>query len=190
MESIGIVGGDRHYTGPGLGDGPWKCPACNADQSGPIALGCQDCGAGTAQPYKAPAPAGNVGRSTDAGGTEGARAVPFALVKGDLDQAMMMYGLAEQWAATHDTASLAEAFVAGYALARQQHEARTMSAPPVTADLDRLAPEGKPRRTIVAALDYFKDQILSQRPEEIETGEWCSPEEVDQLIAQLQEEPS
>ena len=57
---------------------------------------------------------------------------------------------------------------------------------PTPHELTTLTPEGKARRTILAALRLFRDQILTQTPDEIESGEWCSLEEADALIAQLE----
>jgi len=78
---------------------------------------------------------------------------------------------------------LADAFVAGYTTATQ---GMNHSRAPVA--IEALAPEGKARRTIMAALDLFKDQILSQQPEEIASGEWCSVEETEALLATLRAE--
>jgi hypothetical protein len=47
--ATGHVGGPRHYQGPTLG--PllgWKCPACAAENSGPLDAGCSSCGSGSA----------------------------------------------------------------------------------------------------------------------------------------------
>ena len=63
-----------------------------------------------------------------------------------------------------------------------------LTSEPVTADIAPHAPEGKPRRTIIAALELFKDQVLRGAVEEISSGEWCSLEEVDLLIHQLKDE--
>jgi hypothetical protein len=38
---------------------------------------------------------------------------------------------------------------------------------------------------MVAALSLFRDQVLIGATEEITSGEWCSVEEVNQLIAHL-----
>lgn len=44
---VSPVGGSRHYGGPGLGEAvSWKCPACGADNTGPLGQGCQLCGSG------------------------------------------------------------------------------------------------------------------------------------------------
>ena len=42
-------------------------------------------------------------------------------------------------------------------------------------------------RTITAALELFKEQVLSANPEEVKSGEWLSAEEVDALIQRFKE---
>jgi len=86
---MGSVGGSRHYTGGGLGmEGGWKCPSCGAENSGPIAQGCQLCGAGRpGHRVDTPPPAPERSRSDDPG---------------------------EAWAEAHPHASLRDAFLAGY----------------------------------------------------------------------------
>jgi len=91
--------------------------------------------------------------------------------------------IAVVWASTYPNASLADAFRAGYELAMRQ----TMHTPPVTADTLAFAPEGKVNRTIRAALELFRDQVLREADEEIASGEWCSIEEVGALIEDLKE---
>jgi len=190
----GEVGGDRHYDGAGLGAfGVWKCPACRVEHTTPFEQGCPNCGAGVpgyhvGNPPPPPradqaAPAGNVHAH---GGGQVHPSAAFTAVREDLDRGMAVYAAAGAWGAAHEEASLAEAFVAGYQLAHQQAIAHTMQAAPVTADVEQLAPAGKARRTIVAALRLFKDQVLTQTPDEIESGEWCSLEEADALIQQLE----
>jgi len=169
---MGEVGGTRHYDGPGLGTGPWNCPACDAVNTGPIHLGCTTCSSGKPG-YKVTMPAV---WPADPEPKQFQERVPAS---------DPIYGAAERWAQQHPEAALEQAFIAGYQLA----QGVTLHAPPpVTADVASLAPEGKPRRTIIAALQLFKDQVLAEHPEEIETGEWCSPEEVDQLLVQLTKE--
>lgn len=169
---MGIVGGeDRHYSGAGLGSvHAWHCPSCRAEQVGDPAQGCASCGSGTAKAYKAP---------------ENEQPVTLAPLKrlGDAVGYATADTAAERWADLHPGATLAEAFAAGYELARAQ----TIIAPPVTADTLPLAPEGKAARTIIAALRLFRDQALGEAGEEIASGEWCSMAEVDQLIRELEE---
>jgi hypothetical protein len=112
----------------------------------------------------------------------------FEAVKTDMEQGQAILEAAMAWYGTHETASPIEGFMAGYHLAKQQYDARTLRLPPITADVEQLAPAGKSRRTIVAALKLFRDQVLAQTPDEIESGEWCSLTEIDALIQQLEVE--
>lgn len=175
---VGARGGEisaGHYDGPEAHQhAPWKCPACGVLNEGPLGGGCAHCGAG--QPgyhvgVQPPPPA--MAPPTDPQFRRGLEA-----------RAPLLLPAAEAWAEAHPQATLAEAFVAGYFLAI----GHVAQAPPVTADMETLAPAGKARRTIVAALEIFTDQILSQGPEEITTGEWCSVDEARALIAQLRTE--
>jgi hypothetical protein len=76
------------------------------------------------------------------------------------------------------------AFVAGVLWMR----GRLVAAPPVTADTAALSPAGKANRTIIAALELFRDQVLPTATEEISSGEWCDAQEIETLIHQLREE--
>ncbi len=163
---------------------PWKCPKCGVQNEGALKYGCVHCGAGK--------PGYHVGIATPPSPALSETAV-FEAVKADMKRGaetiqdqLAVYPVGEAWAEAHAGASLAEAFVAGYMLARHHHFAHAMQAPPVTADVRTLAPHTKAQRTIIAALEIFKDQILSQGPEEIASGEWMSVVEVDQLIATMQ----
>jgi hypothetical protein len=180
---------------------PWKCPACGVQNEGPLPQGCTQCGSGKPG-FHVGNPPPPLAKSSPA----------FAAVKADLQRGMeqlarqevedIVDGAFRRWFLTRygytpstpaeDPASAAalEGFRAGWIAGAQNQAHRTMAAPPVTADIETLAPEGKPRRTIIAALEIFKDQILSQAPEEIATGEWCSVEEVETLIAQLRQQES
>lgn len=164
---------------------PWKCPACGVENSGPLPLGCTSCGRGkpgvhvgvTAPPAKMTVP--------------DERPIVAAAKNGEIAwtgflSATQHQAFAAWYARQEDDVKDAprwlvrRVFIAGWQAAQGQtlHAAR-----PVTVE---LAPEGKVRRTILAALAYFSDQILREQPEEIATGEWCSVEEVTQLIADLQ----
>ena len=195
---MGLVGGNRQYDGPGLGAGPWKCPACGEANTGAIDAGCLHCGSGSAAPRHVGQPppverrAGKTpltGHPLDENGAIDLHLTPaFTAVKADLDRGMEVYAAANAWALTHDAEGLEAAFLAGYQLAVQQLTARTMLAPPLAADIATLAPDGKARRTIIAALDLFKDQVLRDARDEIASGEWCSLEEVEQLIIDLKQQ--
>lgn len=187
----GEIGGDRRYSGPTPSIGIWKCPACRAENDGALEAGCSTCGAGAPGKHVGidppPAPADHA--IEGARRTEGARAgntsAAFDAVRADLADAMDVQGMALAWVSAHEQAGLAEAFLAGYAFAM----ARTLrSEAPVTSDVLPVDPTSKARRTIRAALQLFRDQVLTQTPDEIASGEWCSLEECDQLIAELEPE--
>jgi hypothetical protein len=171
---MGVIGGEsRHYTGGGLGHSVWKCPACGTEQGGAVEDGCPSCGAGRAKPFKA---------------------IEVEQITGRIEPRTVadespLLELAIAWAATAppDT-PLHVAFMAGYLHAQKTARAQTMAAPPVTADLRALAPEGKVARTIIAALELFRDQVLRDAADEIASGEWCSLAEIDKVIADLKEQ--
>lgn len=174
----GEIGGARHYEGKAPSIGIWKCPSCRVDNDGPLEQGCASCGAG--------APGKHIG--VDA--PPARREQLIDQIQGQLVAGLDVHDAAHAWVAAH-TDSIAHradpiaAFLAGYALAM----ARTMKAPPVTADVHTLAPDQKGRRTILAALKLFRDQVLAEAPEEITEGEWCSVAECDALIAEVEQAP-
>jgi hypothetical protein len=175
----GAAGGEigaGKYDGPEAHlQAPWDCPACKAHNEGPLHLGCVSCGAGK--------PGYHVGLPPP-GEPPPAVVEPSPADKSELS----MYAVAEQWVADHPLASPVAAFVVGYELARQQFMGHTMQAPPVTVDLATLAPETKAQRTIIAALELFRDQVLGAAEEEIASGEWCSLPEVAELIQRLKDQ--
>jgi hypothetical protein len=54
---------------------------------------------------------------------------------------------------------------------------------------DPESPEGfvgtAQERTLLAALIFFREQVMAQGPEEVVSGEWMTPEELDRWIAEL-----
>lgn len=184
----GLIGGPRTYEGPGLGDGPWKCPACGVENVGPLDYGCTSCGSGSARPRHVgqppPADLQLAGFDSRRGTEQEPPRTPRVEGKTDTDQLSPAQLAGYYWIDAHPSATPIEAFLAGVAYAQQQ----TMAAPPVTADVRALTPEGKPRRTIIAALELFKDQILRDATEEIASGEWLTIEETELLIQQLRDE--
>lgn len=175
------VGGARHYTGPERDVvAPWKCPACLVENLGRLELGCVHCGAGKpgvhvgvdapAAVVPAPAPEYSSGRNE-------ASADDF-----DYWYARSRDRInAGTWTQPQLEDLCRSAFDAGW----RAHQRIVLQAPPVMSDVRALAPAGKPTRTIIAALDLFKDQVLRHQPEEVASGEWCSAEEVDALLVQL-----
>src|SRR5262245_40157719 len=162
---MGIVGGEsRHYSGPNLSAPvmPWKCPRCGAEQVSDPTLGCAHCTAGTAKAYKA----------------QPAEPPPENDLR-VLARPATLDEIAAVWAARNPAASLREAFLAGYEFA-----ARTATKPAAEA----FPAAHKRTRTIVAALRLFRDQVLREADEEVESGEWASAAEVTTWIAELEEE--
>lgn len=189
----GTQGGELtagHYDGPEAHvEAPWKCPACGVQNEGRLALGCVHCGrgkpgvhVGVQQPPTPPPPA------------TGAASMDAKIFLTTIDRGFAIWLVGQPPLDTSHMEIARRAFEAGWKTGAQ-HQAHTMkdfaviaTAAPATAAVEQLAPEGKPRRTIVAALQLFRDQVLTQAEAEIASGEWCSVEEVDQLIAQLQTE--
>jgi hypothetical protein len=89
--------------------------------------------------------------------------------------------LATHWAEQHPSASIEEAYRAGYQDAIQAFRRAESERAAVPA----FSAATKTTRTMVAALSLFRDQVLIGATEEITSGEWCSVEEVNQLIAHL-----
>ena len=175
------------YTGPKLypDNAPWKCPACKVEQTGSIDEGCQSCGSGTVRPRRITTPL----VPHDAKPLPGDEPGPIVRVAQRLEAqhaerisgAESIESIALRWLTSNPEATLTDAFVAGFQVAH----GRMIGAPPATVDLRQYAVEGKTRRTIKAALIYFKEQILPRAIDEVATGEWTSLEEIDRLIDQF-----
>lgn len=174
------------YTGPKLypDNAPWKCPACKVEQTGSIDEGCQSCGSGTVRPRRITTPLVPHDLKPAVpfqGETPSARAAAIGEGRPDRQGALDIYQYALQWSAANPDATPADSFIAGY----QYAIGKTMGAPPVSVDVPQFAVEGKARRTIKAALIYFKEQILPRAIDEVSSGEWTSMEEIDRLIDQF-----
>lgn len=181
----GIAGGGvegRKYEGPEARvAAPWNCPKCGVLNEGRLELGCTSCGAGK--------PGYHVDQTPLA-----PREEPVAIVYTPpiVDQAWLQHWeqvqLESPVRALQAEDLIEAAFRAGWiagALNQARRERADIAAPPPKAAPEILPAEQKPRRTILAALELFKDQVLAGDPEEIGSGEWCSVAEVDQLLAQL-----
>lgn len=180
-ESIGgaeNIGAGR-YTGPEAQQhAPWKCPACGVENLGVLGKGCVHCGSGKPGYHidQTPPPTEHKPLS--------------ALMQPVLDD--LVYVSFERWlrevatldrnfAATENERLLEAAYRAGWVAGAQNQAHHTpMDLPPAP-----LRPESKPQRTIIAALELFKDQVLFGAIEEIATGEWCTVAEVEDLIARF-----
>ena len=151
------VEASRHYRGPGLGEAVWTCPSCGAENAGPVAQGCQLCGAGK--------PGYRV-------------AEPPPQRQGDV---------ATVWADRHPEASIEDAYRAGYEdgvrAVRASMKPKSTAEPTLSQTV-----EARQLRTLCAALELFRDQILVAQPDEVSSGEWCSAEEVTAILGKLREE--
>lgn len=191
-----------HYQGPETHVMPmWKCPACKAENTGPLEQGCLSCGSGKPG-YRvgdAPPPPDPLGPPRPPAAYRDppiqenliyhdkvlTGSPAFAAVKADMSSAMALYQAAETWATYNTQATLMDAFVAGYQAARR--DGMQQAPPVVEPPPPEFTEAGKGARTIVAALELFRDQILVGKPVEIATGEWCSASEVDDLITAFKE---
>jgi hypothetical protein len=157
------VDSSRHYRGPGLGEAIWNCPACGAENQGAIAQGCALCGSGRPG-YKMDAPPPPPPTATPE---------PPAAEETEFTR----------WMRQHPDATVEDAYTAGYIegmrdARRQQLAAQPpAAAPPAEGDINS--------RTMIAALTFFRDQVLVDNPEEVTTGEWLNAAAVTNLIARL-----
>ena len=167
------------YDGPKLypEHAPWQCPACKAENSGPLEQGCVSCGSGSVAARHVGVPGPPPQLKPDFTPITQPRSM-------GVDVRIGMHAV--EWMAANPDATVADAFVAGYQFAL----GKVIGAPPVAVDVQQLAPEGKARRTIRAALEHFREQILPRATEEMASGEWCSLEEMDQLIRSFTDEES
>lgn len=174
--------GDRHYKGAGLGSGPWKCPACGKDNSRDLSLGCEHCGSGTNaarhvgvdSPARKPSSPTVPTVQTSTEGTESPARIAFTRWLRAQDQ-LLTPGI---------IALCEEAFLSGIAYA----EKNLLQHLPVQEAKPDLPLTGTAAsRTLIAALKFFRDGVLTGNPEEIVRGEWLSVAEVDRLIEQMEE---
>lgn len=159
----------------------WKCPSCRTDNVTPFSQGCPSCGAGRPGFHVGQQPPANQGQNKarldfteDPPPDIHPRLVAFFEWIKVQDRADLR--------ATENEAILQAAFFAGWAMAQQR---ALMTQPAIPDRAPELRPEGKKYRTIIAALEIFKEQILALDPDEITSGEWCSVREVDELIQEL-----
>lgn len=187
VEPARIRGG--HYEGPEAQlEAPWKCPACGVHNEGRLALGCTSCGSGKPGVHvgiQQPRVTAAAIAAAQQGGLHHQRPIENqGLIEVAFRSWLTSHADRDNVRRVENESLVARAFYAGW----QAAQGVTLQAPPVTADVATLAPEGKPRRTIVAALTHFKEHVLQQAEEEIASGEWCSIAEVETLIAQLEAE--
>lgn len=142
------------------------CPACGAQNAGPIADGCTHCGAGTQKATHVEAP--------PEGEAEFPKWTPKAETV-DVDAAFLAWikPFRGKWDAAGEAIAYL-AFKAGY----EMHQTQTATAPlPGTAE----------SRTILAALRFFLSEVLPQAQEEIASGELLSIRDTEALIRRLEQ---
>lgn len=204
--------GSRTYQGPGLGTPPpWPCARCGEQNSGPIEAGCTKCGGGggarhvgidpIVYPKKVSEPDLTIRRVGSYVALTPARdafltwiehtqdASPFAAFRAGWEAAQRMTDSGSPVEGTGFEGSQGKP-VAGRE--QDRSDAMTVGALPATSSISTGEPEsalpGTPQsRTILAALEYFVDQVLPMREEEIASGEWMTVDQVQDLIAQLKE---
>ena len=165
-------GSSRHYTGPGLGQtGPWTCPSCGAKNTGALEDGCPNC--------RERQTAQHIGVDPPVRRREPA---PIAASDFNIEQAFEQFLRAERIVNGTEQNVARRAFFAGVAYVRRH----TPAEPREPADPLPLTGT-KESRTIIAALKFFREQILSLTPEEVHTGEWLSASEVDAYLTHLEE---
>lgn len=181
------VGGARHYQGSETQAAIiWKCPACGAEQQGPLHEGCETCGSGkdaskhvgidpiVRKADKAALRSDNIDLVVPVVSADANTAFLAWLAQRPLEQPLLI-------------PLLAEAFMAGW----QAHTVPTiagvvMPTSPTTADTASAPLEGTiEARTITAALLVFADHVLKGQPEEIASGEWLGPDDIEALIADV-----
>lgn len=207
------VGGPRGYQGPEAGEKPlaWKCPACGADQVGMLADGCSACGSGRGS-------ARHVGVDPivrkPTRSTEVQEYIPPART---IDRLADLHAAFLTWiqSAGTEVGPLA-AFTAGWQARGADHdqsdrhilpadsvadlpspapasgetaEAGGPGTPPPTDDEPPAFPPAlKRERTLLAALTFFREQVVATPTEETISGEWMTGEEIDQLIEMMKKE--
>lgn len=203
---------DRHYAAisaevEAIQKAPWTCLVCQTVNAGPLAEGCSACGSATQVARKAPVEVPKP-RNVNVAAAGVLRGVTHMAP----DQAAL--AAAARFLQQSPQAGVIDAYLAGYLQASRDvlegmrdglkpfqealvpHEYKPTPQPsqrvptptPSPPEVGGLSPEGKPTRTILAALALFRDQVLVEGPEEVATGEWCGVEEVNGLITRLTEE--
>ena len=163
----------RHYQAAPRGPQAWKCPACGADNAGPLEQGCSSCHSGEPGSHVGvppPAP-----KKMDDAATVGAK-VFFADTPADsayLAWSRETYSAGQY---TDDVRqALYEAFKAGFQAGIGQV---SQMATPLAGTAES--------RTVVAALRMFLENVLPTATEEIQTGEFLSIEATEALIQRLE----
>lgn len=151
----------------------WACPACGAENTGPLEQGCASCGSGK--------PGAHVGVQppSDPPVLNRAPATPESLIS--IDEAFV------QWKKT-EPGRLAELDPTVIVLVYRAFQAGYQMGSAAVADMRQPLTGTAESRTVIAALKVFRDSVLVDAREEIESGEFLSLEAVDALIKRLERE--
>ena len=194
--------GPRHYTGPEVAaPALWHCPACGQENQSPLNAGCPACGSGQ--------PGRHVGvdvivtpemrRAIEegmSGRAESARSlnvvdVRLPIANTDISTAFAVWWQQQPEVVRSDavlTDHLYRAFTAGWQARRGTERVAMPESPSSTTVAPLMAQTDTAQtRTIIAALTFFRDQVLKDAQEEIASGEWLSLAEVDALIQALKD---
>lgn len=195
---------------------PWRCPACGSEQNGPLSEGCTECGsgAGAAKHVGIDPPAkrrSSGGLPSTHSGPWTDMPAPIALPK-DLASAFFVW---MQQATSPTLAQAFEAgwraaqadrvtqpaddrrldMGGTHAAAQEDPDVRQdpPSEPSGVEPEEATSPEeaaarldGRRARSIVAALKFFRAQLLVEGPEELTTGEWMTLDEFDRYLKELE----
>jgi hypothetical protein len=190
----------------------WKCPACGSENTTALQEGCPSCGSGKPGRHVGVDKVITAEERARLLATAGPPAAPFKwvtappqpLATGSCDEAFAIWAETQQLRAAAVISSY-PAFKAGWEARDGMADSdRTVPSPePVRApELPETRPtdggpgaEGPPvedepadfrgtaeQRTILAALIYFRDQVLPEAAEEVGTGQWLSLADVNRLI--------
>lgn len=170
---VGYAEGQGRHLHVPQGPSLWKCPACSAEQSGPIEQGCQACGSGQPGKHVGVDPIVRAGQQNSEQALNPAVA---QIAENRLKDAFI--GWFRPMRGQYDAATeelLFLAFRAGYQVGASQ-----------VAQMEPALTGTAESRTIITALRLYLDQMLPNVGEEIARGELLGRLEVEHLIRKLE----
>lgn len=168
-----------HILSGGTPPKGFRCPQCGVQNEGLLADGCTACGSGSAKASFVGVPPVRPPRDS-VPEMESFTPPPDP----STFQSPLMAAFA-QWVTPYRASVTSEmftlllyAFKAGVAFGMGQTDSIQGGAVAMTGTAES--------RTVIAALRMFIEQILSQHPEECQSGEWISAEQAEAVIARLE----
>lgn len=157
----------------------FRCPQCGVQNEGLLADGCTACGSGSAKASFVGVPPVRPARESV---PEREAFTPPPITPTYESPLMAAFA---QWMSAAEGAITSEVFVlvlsafkAGVTFGMGQTDSIQGGAVAMTGTAES--------RTVIAALRMFIEQILSQHPEECQSGEWMSAEQAEAVIARLE----